>query len=256
MTNSITYEFPLNERIRVFIRIEQLFVQLQHFLHGNTVSDKRAAIKTLVDLLAIFSRNDLKSEIIKEIDRHTKAFSLLANSQGVDREKLNGILNDLTRTSKRLYATNGKIGLNVMQSDLFQSISQRSAIPGGTCSFDLPAFHYWLEQDTKQLCNDLEHWTQPFDDIRNAISMLLDFIRKSGQTRQEVAEAGFFQLALDSNQLYQLLLISLDRNLPYFAETSGGKHRFTIRIMGSSADGGRPSQTQANVPFALTCCAF
>lgn len=256
MTSSITYEFPLNERIRMFIRIEQLFIQLQHFLAGNTVSDKRAAIKTLMDLLAIFSRNDLKSEIIKEIDRHAKVFSQMTNSQDVDTVKLNGILNDLNRMSKKLYATSGKIGMSVMQSDLFQSISQRSSIPGGTCSFDLPAFHFWLEQDNNLLRNDLEHWTQPFDDIRIAIDMLLDFIRKSGQPSKEVAEAGFFQLALDSNQQYQLLLINLDHGLPYFAETSGGKHRFTIRIMSPSKDGSRPTQTPANVPFLLTCCAF
>lgn len=256
MTSSITYEFPLNERIRIFIRIEQLFVQLQHFLAGDTISDKRAAIRTLIDLLAILSRNDLKSEIIKEIDRHVKAFSLMTGSQNIDTEKLRSILNDLDAMSKRLYATNGKIGMNILQSDLFQSVSQRSSIPGGTCSFDLPAFHYWLEQRSHLPQNDLAQWTQPFDDIRHAINMLLNFIRHSGQTRQVIAEAGFFQLALDSNQTYQMLLITLDRHQPYFAETSGGKHRFTIRMMEPSMDGTRPSQTQVNVPFSLTCCVF
>jgi cell division protein ZapD len=256
VTTSITYEFPLNERIRVFIRVEQLFIQLQHFLEGTSVSDKRAAIKALLDLLTIFSRNDLKSEAIKEIDRQSKAFNLMTYSQGVDSKKLVSILNDLSLMSERLYATNGKIGMNVMQSDLFQSISQRSSIPGGTCSFDLPAFHYWLEQDSKNLRNDLEHWTEPFNDIQQAVSMLLDFIRNSGHTSEEVAKAGFFQLALDSSQLYQLLLIKMDRRLPYFAETSGGKHRFTIRIMSPSVEGGRPSQAHVDVPFSLTCCAF
>lgn len=27
----ITYEFPLNERIRLFMRVEQLFQQIHHF---------------------------------------------------------------------------------------------------------------------------------------------------------------------------------------------------------------------------------
>ncbi|MEQ1636927.1 MAG: cell division protein ZapD [Methylococcales bacterium] len=256
MTTCITYEFPLNERIRVFIRIEQLFMQLQHFLQETTVSDTRAAIKTLMDLLAIFSRNDIKSEILKEIDRHAKAFGLMTNIPGVDTEKLKAILHDLDQMGRRLYANNEKLGVSVMQSDLFQSISQRSSIPGGTCSFDLPAFHYWLEQDDSVLRNDLEQWTQPFNDINQAINMLLNFIRKSGRTTNEVAEAGFFQLALDSNQLYQLLLIKMDRSLPYFAETSGGKHRFTIRFMSPSAENTRPSQTLVNVPFTLICCAF
>lgn len=256
MNSPIIYEFPLNERIRVFIRIEQLFIQLYHFLEGPTVLDKRAAIKALLDILMIFSRNDLKSEILKEIDRHIKIFNHMSDSSSVDKEKLQKVLRDLDGMSKRLYAASGKIGVNVMSSDLFQSISQRSAIPGGTCSFDLPAFHYWLEKDSNNQLNDLEQWVKPFNDIRIAINTLLDFIRNSGHTTQEIAEAGFFQLTLDNNQSFQLLRIQLDHQLPYFAETSGGKHRFTIRMMNPSSDNNRPSQTHENVPFLLTCCVF
>lgn len=256
MNAPITYEFPLNERVRVLIRLEQLFIQLHHFLAGPTVLDKRAAIKALLDILMIFNRNDLKSEIIKEIDRHVKVFSQMADSENVDKEKLKSILNNLNGMSKKLYASTGKIGVNVMASDLFQSISQRSAIPGGSCSFDLPAFHYWLEKDSKIQLNDLEQWVKPFNEIRCAIETLLDFIRNSGHTTQEIAESGFFQLTLDSNQPYQLLRINLAHNLPYFAETSGGKHRFTIRMMNPSSDSNRPSQTHVNVPFELTCCVF
>jgi cell division protein ZapD len=254
VNDPIIYEFPLNERIRVFIRLEQLFIQMHHFLTGTTVLDKRAAIKTLLDILMIFSRNDLKSEIIKEIDRHVKVFSQMSDSQNVDKDKLKSILSNLNSMSKKLYANTGKIGGNVLASDLFQSISQRSAIPGGTCSFDLPAFHYWLEKESNNQRNDLEQWVKPFDEIRTALDTLLEFIRSSGHSSQETAEAGFFQLTLDSNQPYQLLRVKLAHTLPYFAETSGGKHRFTIRMMCPSHDNNRPVQTQNNVPFELTCC--
>ena len=61
MNTTITYEFPLNERIRVFIRLEQLFQQFSHFSQGETVADKRAAIIVLLDIMSIFRRNYLKS---------------------------------------------------------------------------------------------------------------------------------------------------------------------------------------------------
>jgi cell division protein ZapD len=138
VNNTITYEFPLNERIRVFIRLEQLFQQFIHFSAGNTVSDKRAAFTVLLDIMSIFRRNDLKSEILKELDRHATVLNKIANSEGVDKEKLQNILDQLAQISKKLYAVTGKIGINIMESDLFQSIAQRSSIPGGTCSFDLP----------------------------------------------------------------------------------------------------------------------
>ena len=63
--NFITYEFPLNERIRVFIRLEQLFLQFEHHMQGKTTADKRAALIIFFDIIAIFKRNDLKSETIK-----------------------------------------------------------------------------------------------------------------------------------------------------------------------------------------------
>lgn len=255
--NTLTiYEFPLNERIRVFMRLEQLFQQLSHFMAGKSVFDMRAAIASLLDILTIFSRSDLKSELIKELDRHAKFLNQLVNTQGVDTQKLQEILADLNQASKNLYLSNGRIGINVMESDLFQSISQRSSIPGGTCSFDLPAFHYWLEQEESKRQNDLERWTQTFTDIRVAIDMILGFIRLSNVPTQEIAHSGFYQLALDKNQPVQLLRVGINNQLPYFAEISGGKHRFSIRFMQPSADENRPSQTQDDVSFALTRCAF
>jgi cell division protein ZapD len=254
VNNTITYEFPLNERIRVFIRLEQLFQQFNHFLIGPTVSDKRAAISTLLDIMSIFRRNDLKSEVLKELDRHTKVLNKIANKQTVDTQKAHDLLDQLTETSKKLYAANGKIGIHIMESDLFQSVTQRSSIPGGTCSFDLPEYHYWLEQDESTRLKDLERWSSPFTDVRNAIKLILNFIRNSDSPSQEVAVAGFFQFSLDRSQPYQLIKVSVDKSLPCFAEISGGKHRCSIRFMAPSADDKRPSQSPDDIPFALTCC--
>ena len=256
MNSTITYEFPLNERIRVFIRLEQLFQQFSHFSAGATVADKRAAIATLLDIMSIIRRNDLKSELLKELDRHANILRKIANSQGVDTEKLESILAELTQTSKNLYAISGKIGINIMESNLFQSIAQRSSIPGGTCSFDLPEYHYWLEQDEAIRLKDLELWSRPFNDIRTAIDLILHFIRNSNSATQEVAVAGFFQFSLNPAQSFQMLKVILDKSLPCFAEISGGKHRCTIRFMLPPTDDKRPTQSHDDIPFALTRCLF
>ena len=256
MNNTITYEFPLNERIRVFIRLEQLFQQFLHFSGGDTVADKRAAIIVLLDIMSIFRRNDLKSEVMKELDRQTAVLNKIADSAGVDKERLQEILGQLGQISKKLHAVTGKIGLHIMESDLFQSIAQRSSIPGGTCSFDLPEYHYWLEQDESKRVKDLQHWSSPFMDIHTAIDFILNFIRNSRSASQEVATAGFFQISLDKSQPFQLIKVSVDKSLPCFAEISGGKHRFTIRFMESSADDKHSSQSTDDINFTLTCCLF
>jgi cell division protein ZapD len=248
------YEFPLNERIRLFMRLEQLFQQLDHFMEGSSVWDSRAVIDTLLDILALFSRNDLKSEALKELDRHSAVLGKMArNQQEVDHAKLDKIMTRLEGLSKELYATPGKIGLTLMENDLFKSISQRSSIPGGTCSFDLPAFHYWLQLGDAQRKDDLEHWIRPFRLIRSAIDILLNFIRTCAIPAEEQASGGFFQKTLDHTLPYQLLRVAIARTEPYFAEISGGKHRFTVRFMRPDSSQ-RPVQCPQDVKFQLTCC--
>jgi cell division protein ZapD len=245
----IIYEFPLNERIRVFIRLEQLFQQFNHHLHGENIASKRAAITVLFDIVAIFKRNDLKSEILKELDRYTNALNKTP-------EKSNKNTAQLVEISQKLYATTGKIGNHLIENELFQSIAQRSSIPSGTCSFDLPEFHYWLTQNNETCLRDLNYWSQPFIDIGVAIDLILGLIRNNCAVTKEIAPDGFFQITLNTGLSYQLLSVSVDKEQPYFAEISGGKHRCTIRFMRPSHNSQRPLQSTENIPFTLTRCIF
>jgi len=255
-TDYINYEFPLNERMRVFIRLEQLFLQLDHFLAGTSIWDKRTTVSTLVDILQIFTRHDLKAETLKELERHSNRLNQLSAHDGVDTQRLRQIITELNSTSKILYATNGKIDLSSMESDLFKTITHRSSIPGGTCSFDLPAYHFWLEHNPEQQEHDIQVWISQFSTIRTAIDLILNFIRLSGTSNNEVANKGFYQFNLEPSQPYQIITIKLIRSNPYFVEISGGRHRFTARFMRAAAGTARPKQVTDDVDFLLTQSIF
>ena len=238
------------------MRLEQLFQQLDHFMEGTSIFDRRASISILLDILMIFHRNDLKSEVLKELERHTKTLNHLTSNDEIDSEKLDNILESVKEKSKSLYLANGKAGAKLLESNLFKSISQRSTIPGGMCSFDLPEFHFWLAQSSLIQQQDLDQWVEPFADIRDAIKLILDFIRQSSTATLEKASAGFFQLALDQSKPYQFLRVGIDHSHACFAEISGGRHRFSIRFMKKLKDDTRPSQIAQDIPFLLTRCAF
>lgn len=256
MNTLTTYEFPLNERMRVFMRLEHLFIQLNHFLAGTSVSDKRAAMTILIDALSIFSRNNLKAELLLETERLSRILSSATHNALISGEKLAQTLTDLDSTKKTLYASNGKIGAKLMASNLFQSVSQRSSIPGGSCSFDLPAFHYWLSQEEASQQKELADWAMPFLEIHHAIELVLNLIRDSGSSSQETANSGFFQstLPVDNNDALQLLRVQVPQSTPCYAEISGGRHRFTVRFMLPAVESDRSTQTHKNIDFTLTCC--
>jgi cell division protein ZapD len=222
-------------------------------MRGKTVWDSRAVIDNLLDIQAIFSRTDVKSELLKELDRHAGLLARIATNQGVDKPKLTETISELQETANQLRESSGKAAFLMMKCDLLKSISQRSTIPGGTCAFDLPTFHYWLQQPDEARKCDLKSWTNPFRATQKAVGLVLKFIRESAFSSTECAMGGFFQQTLDQNQSFQLVRVSISRDAPYFAEISGGKHRYTIRFMQMSMCD-RPKQADDDVKFKLTRC--
>jgi len=242
--------------MRVFMRLEQLFLQLDHFMAGTHILDKRSTISTLVDILQIFSRHDLKAETLKELERHSNRLNQLSNNQDVDTQRLQKILDDLSTTSKSLYARNGKVDISSMQSTLFQAISQRNSIPAGTCSFDIPAYHFWLQQPEEVQQESIQTWIIQFSPIRKAVELTLNFLRLSGEANEQIAKQGFFQASLETAQPYQLAILQLDKSIPFYAEISGGKHRITARFMNLEMGMDRPKQANHDIPFLLRYCIF
>lgn len=251
----ITYEQPLNERIRTLLRLEFLFTQIEHHLAGKSPWDSRASISNLIEILNVFGRGDLKTEVIKELERLAATLSRLENNPEVDHSKLNQVLDNIDLLSDRLHLSQGQIGQDLKDSDFISTIRQRSTIPGGTCDFDLPVYHYWLMKPGEERNADARGWLSSFDDFRAAVEVILRLVRESAVTSTETALGGFYQQALDSAVPFQLIRVTLAAELPCFAEISGGKHRFTVRMM-EMRGYDKPGQLNSDIEFRLGCCAI
>jgi cell division protein ZapD len=256
VSEHIIFEQPLNERIRTFLRLEFLFKRVDSALTGQSEMHHRDALDAMLSMLSVFERSDLKQELMKEIERLTANLTALENAPGVDRQALESLLSDLDQNLDALHVQKSSIGQSLRENEFLYGIRQRSSIPGGTCDFDLPAYHFWLQHTKAETrAEQLQLWLNEFISVRNAVEMSLRLIRGSIGFRQEVAEAGFFQRSLDSNQPYQLIRVEIPANVNYFPEVSGGKHRFTIRFMQFDIKQ-RPQQSSEQVPFKLSCCAM
>lgn len=251
----VTYEQPLNERIRTFLRLEFLFRHIDHTMASDLAWDSRTTIANLLEVLNVFARGDMKTEVIKELERLAATLARLERNPEVDTAKLGQILDHIDVLVDRLYVTQGQIAQEVKDNEFLTSIKQRTSIPGGTCDFDLPAYHYWLDKPPQERGAALRQWLTPFDNFRSAIDLILGLIRESATHSRETATAGFYQQSLDTALPYQLIRVTLPANAPCFAEISGGKHRFTVRMM-EMREYERPSQSTQDVEFILGCCAI
>ncbi len=255
MPNKVIYEQPLNERTRTMLRLEHLFRQIAHHMEGDTVWDSRAVLAHLVDILNIFGRSDLKSEVLKELERHMANLARMEQSPGVDHQRLSEVLRELGALSDTLYAQQGQTGAELRKNEFFKSIMQRSSIPGGTCAFDLPAYHCWLQKPVAERKRALHGWLSAFNAIGQAIQMILHLTRNSGTPTRELASGGFFQQSLDPNLPCQLIRVAVSNRYPFYPEISGGRHRFTVRFITTSPEG-RAVQANQDIEFELTRCVI
>jgi cell division protein ZapD len=255
VADQIHFEHPLNERIRTFLRLEHLFMQVDHFRPQADPWSNRAAIDGLLNIISIFGRSDLKTEILKELERHTSNLERVRQKPGVDMQTLGQVLDDLEQAIHQVYRLNGQIARELRNNEFLTTILQRSSIPGGSCNFDLPQYHYWLNQPYEIRQRQMSDWLHELLPVREAVVLLLNLVRNSNLPTRELAKQGFFQRTLDSSAQAQMIRVSLPRSATVFTEISGTKHRFNIRFL-EVVESGKPTQTKRDVEFLLTTCVF
>jgi cell division protein ZapD len=252
----VTYEQPLNERVRSLMRLEYLMHRFRYHVAGESRWDTHAALITLLEVFSLTSRGDFKSELMKELERQIANLAPLIDQPQVDQGMLREIVRRQRGAFDQLHAMTGQLGQHLKNNDFLNSIRQRTSLPGSTGDFDLPAYHFWLNRPADQRSAQLNEWAAPYEQVDAAVRLILQLIRDSAAPEPRTAARGFFQQALDTAQPYQMIRIELPIDSPYHAEISAGKHRFSVRFLVQGDLASRAGQTQEDVDFELSCCSL
>ncbi len=248
----ITYEYPLNERIRTLLRLEDLFDKIAHFVAAEGPEEHHVALVTLFEILEVAGRADLKFDLVQELERQRQILLSFRNNPEISEDALSGALYEIEQASAAMLAMQGKVGQYLRDNEWLTGIKNRANIPGGVCEFDLPSYHFWLNRDPAMRQRDLNGWMAPMLPIRQGLGIVLRLLRASGRPEPQVAARGTFQLMLAGRtaQLIRLRLRIADAFIP---EISANKYALNIRFT-LPETGPRPKQADADVPFELTFC--
>jgi len=249
----ITYEYPLNERIRTLLRLEDLFERSRHFVARTEPHDHHVALLTLFEILEVASRADLKSDLLQELERQKQVLMSFRNNPEISEDALSGVLRDIEQASGALFAMTGRIGQYLRENEWLMSIKQRTGIPGGACEFDLPSYHYWLHRPADERIGQLAAWTGPLYPLRDGSAIILRILRESGKPQNVVAAGGMYQQML-GGKTAQMLRVRLDQESPCVPEMSANKYVLNIRFLAQDSDDSRTKTADWDVPFELTFC--
>ena len=248
----IVYEYPLSERIRTLLRLEDLFERARHFLAGENPLEHHVALLSLFEILEVASRADLKSDLLQELERQKHVLLAYRNNPQIAEDVLSQVIADMAQAAQSLFAMTGKIGQYLRENEWLMSIKQRTGIPGGACEFDLPSYHFWLHRDSGARLADLMTWITPLYPIRDGTAIVLRLLREGGKPTRLVAQQGTFSQML-GGKVAQMVRIRLAPDMQYVPEISANKYALNVRFTVFGIEP-RPRLAETDVEFELTFC--
>ena len=250
----ILYEYPFNERIRTYLRLQQLFNRLGQLMVRTEALDHHFALTTLFEIIEVASRSELKSDVLKDLDRQKQLYNGYRGNPAISETALDGLIAQLDEHFEALNQVSGKVGQSLNDNDFLMALRSRAVIPGGTCEFDLPAYHAWQHHATASRTQDLSQWVAPFGPLAQAVKLLLQMLRESGSSQKVMATAGQLQQNLPQGRTFQLLRLKIDPSLGITPEISCNRLLVVIRMMRQQSDGKLVATTE-DVPFEMSLCA-
>lgn len=249
----IFYEYPLNERIRTYLRVEHLFQRLTELVARDSALDHHYALTTIFEIMDVGARADLKSDVLKDLEKQKHTLNAYRGNPAIAEGVLDEVIGQLDAHLSALNGLPGKVGQSLTENEWLTSIRSRIGIPGGTCEFDLPAYYAWQHESSDARRGDLQRWVAKLSPLAHSVQMLLQLIRESGAPQKVIALLGQFQQNLPQGRTIQLLRLAIDPSLRLIPEISGNRLMVSIRLMQHEADD-RLHASAADAAFEVTLC--
>lgn len=249
----ILYEYPFNERIRTYLRLEHLFLRLTELVSRTSAVDHHFALTTIFEIMDVGARADLKSDVLKDLDKQKHTLDGYRGNPAIAEGVLDAVVSQLDGCFNALNLLPGKAGHALTENDWLMSIRSRVGIPGGTCEFDLPAYFAWQHTADTQRQSDLKQWIASLTPLADAIHLLLRLSRDSGVPQKMMAVGGQFQQNLPQTRTFQLLRLAMDPSLGLIPEISGNRLLVSIRML-RQGDDHRLHACQVDAGFELALC--
>jgi len=248
------YEFPLCEKVRNYLRLEQLFTQLkeaQPTQKSQSESQYLYFFEAFFKLIDMVDRSDLRTDFVRDIDAHERKLVHWSQHPNINSEALETALQNLHRLGSEL-KKNKKLGASLRDERFLSNIRQRFSIPGGVTSFDLPSLFCWLKQPEANKKADIDKWMTQLSLVDQSLSMLLSFLREKTGFQTIVSKSGFYQGTVEDK--VELVRIQCTRADGIYPVVSGSRNRYGVKFMILNAEFGTSDAVTDTVEFQLACC--
>ena len=240
------YEQPIDERIRKFLRLENIYMKINNHMDIDSKYDAYSTLLNISELFINLTRSEIKRDLISEIETQKVRYQEYSKLEGADKIKLNSIMEKQNAILKTLHDLEANY-LNVLKNDeLLQTIIKHI----NTSCADLD---YWLSRDHDFRKNQINLWLELIKPIENSIFFCLDLLRKSSETVEITAKDGMYLFRMDVEKKIRLLRVTMKTDNYFFPRISVGPQRATVAFM-TIDDNNKIIRLNQDINFVLDLC--
>jgi cell division protein ZapD len=248
----IIYEHPLNERVRTYLRLEYLFRRFEWLLHRDHPIEHHFCFATVFEIAEVAARADLKSDLLKDLERHKQQFLSYRGNPAVAEAVLDEWLSSIESCFEGIHSNAARFGNFINDSEWLSNLRNRMSIPGGTCGFDLPHYLAWQHKSTEARREDILRWTAPLQPLYASVNLLLRLSRDSAKGQRVAAVEGQFQQNLPQGR-YQLMRLRVAAESGLVPEISGNRMLVSVRFNRPDEEG-RLQPCSDDLDFEMMLC--
>jgi cell division protein ZapD len=240
------YEQPVDERIRKFLRFENIYMKINNHKDIDSKYDAYSVLLNISELFINLTRSEIKRDLISEIETHKVRYQEYIKFDGADKIKLNSIMEKQNAILKTLHDLEANY-LNVLKRDeLLQTIIKH-------INTSCPDLEYWLSRDHDFRKNQINLWLELIKPIENSIFFCLDLLRKSTEILEITAKDGMYLFKMDTEKKIRLLRVTMKTDNYFFPKISVGPQRATIAFM-TIDDNNKIIRLNQDINFVLDIC--
>lgn len=252
-----TYEHPFGERIKLLLKLEIIFEQAIAHKGAKNQYETQLCLDALFALLNLSKRYELRSVMLKELERIRGMLLQLQRMEEVSAGRVDDTLDSLAHCKKVLHGLDSKHIDRIRNIDFLNAIKLRNIHETGSYLFEIPELRHWLLQGESRREQQIQLWLDDFMPFKETTDFLLHLIRDSADAQEKVAQGGVYIKAVDTrSSVHQLLRIEVLDNQDVYPSVSGDGYRYVVRFMEQKQVDSRAKQTSKDVKFRLIACGI
>ncbi|UOF93742.1 MAG: cell division protein ZapD [Bordetella sp.] len=227
---NIYFDYPLNERIRAYLRLQHLFDRFFLFVCDDFKGQlHETALINLINIIEANNRFDIKNLVLQDLIKYRSILVKLRDYENVFQDKLEDTLTNLEEIFSNLSSIQGKIGIKNPQITWLVSILNKLRVSGYLSPVDMPCYHLWLKKSNSERLMDLNTWIYPFKYLYKGIQIILYLIRSYQHSLNVQTFNGCFKKMLKGKS-YHLLSIIINSDYQVFPAITSNKHMIWIQF--------------------------